>query len=114
MPVTAIAPADPSTVTVPGAPSKTAKPGCGAMAPLLAPFMSVQLVEVTLQVPEPPSTAPLPADPAASPSQKDRLGPIASTRLTCPATEVCTLKSVAVVPPGTIPISSPWSVSVPP
>src|SRR5690242_19948291 len=52
--MTLTAPALSSTVTVPGVPWKTAKPGCGDIAARASPLASVQVAEVSVQVPLPP------------------------------------------------------------
>ncbi len=70
MPVTATAPCALSTATVPEAPWNTAKPGCGDIGALRVPFWFAQLPELAVQVPVPPSMAPLLRLAALPPSQK--------------------------------------------
>ena len=76
------------------------------------PSMLVQLVFVADQVPVPPSIVPLAT--IWLPSQKPSVWPLLLRRLTCPATAVCTKKSLAGVPPGVVPMARPLFVSVPP
>src|ERR1700761_5393195 len=84
MPVTPTLPLLSSTVTVPAAPPKIAKPGSGAIGPTYWPVVSDQVLEYRLHVPLPPPIWLGPARPFASHSSSVTL--CVSTRLICLST----------------------------
>ena len=108
-PVALTLPALPSTVTVPAAPPKIAKPGCGDIGPFVtAPVASVQTCEVVDHVPLPPPICVALAWPFAF--QTFAVMPVVSIRLIC----FCAVRFCrnSVWPPGAVPRERPPLVSV--
>lgn len=102
MPVACTAPAVLSTVTVPGVPVKTAKPGCGCMAVVVVPVASVHTGAVVDQVPLPPPACTGLARPLAF--QKFSVMPVVLTSMKRLSALRFWIDSVA--PAGTLPSAS--------
>ena len=110
--LTGLAPPLPSTVTVPAAPPKMAKPGCGFIGAETSPVASVQFGAVVDHTPLPPPIWVALARPLAF--QKFSVRPVVLSRLIClfPVRYWIDRLSPAGVVPSVMP---PWvSVSVPP